>query len=106
MELTKDEFIKYYGKHCGHCNRKTLLPYEYEWTCISCGYYVIKREQELSKNQREKINFINQLKQAEQEIFCICIEVYQLYESNDYDKIYEVLSTLKKLKISKTLIEK
>ena len=41
-------------------------------------------------------------------MFCICIEVYQLYEGNDYDKIYEVLSTLRnrKLKMNIILIEK
>ena len=41
-------------------------------------------------------------------IFCICIEVYNLYEGKDYDKIYEVLSTLrnKKVKINNILIEK
>ena len=33
MELTEDKIIQKYGKHCGHCNRNTLLPYEYEWTC-------------------------------------------------------------------------
>ena len=40
--------------------------------------------------------------------FCICIEVYQLYECNDYNKIYEVLSTLKitKLKIKIIFVEK
>ena len=51
----------------------------------------------------EKMNFINRIKYAEQKIFCICIEVYQLYEGNDYDKIYEALSTLKNKKIKKTI---
>ena len=84
-----------------------LLPYEYERTCISCGFNLIKRKHQLSKIQREKRNFINRLKYAEQKIFCICIDVYKIYECNVYDKIYEVLSTLgnKKIKISKILIE-
>ena len=30
-----------------------LLPYEYEFTCISCGFNVIKRKHELSKIQRK-----------------------------------------------------
>ena len=68
MELTDDEIIQKYAKRCGHCNRKTLLPYEYEHTCISCGYNVIKRKHQLSKIQRKKINFINRLKYAEQNI--------------------------------------
>ena len=95
MELTADEIIQKYGKNCGHCNGNTLLPYQYEWTCVSCGCNVIKRKHELSRIQHKKINFINRLKYAEQKIFCICIDVYKIYESDDYDKIYEVLSTLK-----------
>ena len=30
MELTEDEIIQKNAKICGHCNRNTLLPYEYE----------------------------------------------------------------------------
>ena len=36
MELTEDEIIEKYAKLCGPCNRITLLPYEYEFTCFSC----------------------------------------------------------------------
>ena len=95
-------------KKCLHCLRNILLPYEYELTCLSSGYNVIKRKNELSKIQRKRINFINRLKYAEHKIFCICIEVYEIYESDDCNKIYEVLSTLKnkKLKINNILIEK
>ena len=42
MELSEDEIIEKYGKKCLHCNRNTLLPYEYEWTCLSCNYNVKK----------------------------------------------------------------
>ena len=42
------------------------------------------------------MNFLNRLKFAEHKIFCICIEVYKIYEGNDFDKIYEALSKLKK----------
>ena len=108
MQLSEDENIFLYGKHCGLFNRKTILPYEYELTCFSCGYNVIKRKNELSKKQRRKTNFVIRLKYAELKIFCICVDVYKIIESNDYDKIYEVLSTLrnKKLKINDFLIEK
>ena len=108
MELTEDEIIQKYGKRCGHCNRNTLLPYEYEWTCFSCGYNVNKRKNELSKIiQQKKINFINRLKYAEVKIFSICVDLYKIYEGDNYDEIYKVLSTLKnkKLKINNTLIE-
>ena len=59
MELTEDEIIQKYGKRFGQCNRKTSLPYAYEFTCFSCGFNVNKRKHELSKIQRKKINFIN-----------------------------------------------
>ena len=108
MESTEDQIFGKYGRKKGKCRRNTLFPYEYEFTCISCGYNVIKRKHETSKIQRRKINFMKRLNYAEQEMFCIFIDVYKIYESNDCDKIYEVLSKLKnrKLKISKILIEK
>ena len=107
MELTEDEIIQKYAKQCRHCNRNTLLPYEYEFTCIACGYNVNKRRHELSKIQRKKNNFINRLKYAKQKIFCICIDFFMIYDGNNYDEIYKVLSTLKnkKLKINNILIE-
>ena len=108
MSLSEDEIIEKYAKRCGHCNRNTLLPYEYEFTCFSCGYNVNKRKHELSKIQRKKMNFVNRLKYAEQKIFCICIDLYIIYDGNDYDEIYKVLSTLKikKSKIKNILIKK
>ena len=107
MEMTEDAIIQKYAENCGHCNRNTLLPYEYEFTCFSCGYNVNKRKHELSKIQRKKINFINRLKYAEVKIFSICVDVYKIYEGIDYDEIYKNVSTLKnkKLKINNTLIE-
>ena len=107
MKLTEDEIIQKYGKCCGHCNRKSPLPYYYECTCLSCGFNVIKRKHELTKIQRKKINFINRLKYAEVKIFSICVDVYKIYEGNVYNEIYKVLSELKnkKLKINNTLIE-
>ena len=107
MNLSEDEIIQKYAKNCGHCNRNTLLPYEYDWSCFSCNYVVSKRKIELSKIQRKKINFIKRLKYAEVKIFSICVDVYKINEGNDYNEIYKVLSTLKnkKLKIINTLIE-
>ena len=99
MELTEDEIIQKYAKCCGHCKRNTLLQYEYEWCCFSCGFMVNKRKHELSKIQRKKINFINRLKYAEVKIFSICVDLYKIYEGDDYDEIYKILSTLKKKKI-------
>ena len=54
------------------------------------------------------MNFINRLKYAEHKRFCIGVDVYRINEGHDYDKIIEVLSTLKnkKIKINKILIAK
>ena len=71
MELAEDEIIHRYAKKCGHCNRNTLLPYEYEFTCLSCGFNLTKREHGFCKIQQKKNNFINRLKHAEQKNFCI-----------------------------------
>ena len=54
MELTEDEIIQKYAKNCGHCKRNSSLPYENEFTCLSCGYNVNKRKNELSKKQGKK----------------------------------------------------
>ena len=107
MNLAKDEIIEKYAKRCGHCNRNTLLPYDYEYTCFSCGYNVNKQKHELSKIQRKKINFINRLNYAEVKIFSLCVDLYKIYEGSDYNQIFKVLSTLKykKLKINNNLIE-
>ena len=95
MELTEDEIIQKCGENCGHCNRSILLPYEYEFTCFPCGYNVNKRKHELSKIRRKKINFFNRLKYAEVKFFSICVDIYKIYEGDDYDEIFEVLSALK-----------
>ena len=79
MELTEDEIIQNYCKKYGHCNRNTLLPNQYECACFSCGYNVIKRKHELSKIQRNKLNFINRLKYAEVKIFSIGVDVYKIF---------------------------
>ena len=103
MELTEDRIIEKYGKQCGHCSRKILLPYEYEFTCIGCGFNLIKRKHELSKSQQQKINFIKRLKNAELKIFRLCVEVYQIYQGNNFDKIYDVLSTLRNKKLKNNI---
>ena len=56
MELTEDYIVQKYGKQCGPCNRNTLLPYEYDYTCFSCGFNLIKRNHALTKNQRKQKN--------------------------------------------------
>ena len=75
MSLSEDEIFQKNCKNCLHCYRDTLLPYENEWTCFSCGYNVNKRKHELSKIQRKKINFINRLKDPEVKIISICVDL-------------------------------
>ena len=108
MQLTADEIIQKYRKQCRHFNRNTLLPYENDYICFPSGFNLIKRKHELCRLQQKKINFINRLKHADQKIICICIAVFKIYEGNDFDKIYEVVSTLKnkKLKTNNILIKK
>ena len=77
--------IDNYRKQCLRCNRNTLLPYEYEFIRIACPFNVILQKNEFSEMQRTKIHFINRLKDAEQKIFCICIDGYGKYQGNDYD---------------------
>ena len=54
MELSENETIERYPEQRLRCTRILLLPYEYEWTCFSCGYIVIKRKNQ-PKIQRKKI---------------------------------------------------
>ena len=57
-----------------HCTRNTLLPYEYEWACFSCGYKVIKNE--IRKIERKK-NFGSRSKNEEKKIICVRIYVHK-----------------------------
>ena len=54
MELTENDNYQKIGKKCMLCTRNTLLPYEYEWTCTACGYNVIKRKVETTKNNKKE----------------------------------------------------
>ena len=99
MNSTEEELNEKYATKSAHCNRKTLLPYEYEFTCISCNHNVIKQKRELSKVQRKKFSFINRIKFAEHKLFCISVEVYKVYERIDFSEIFEVLATLKRIEI-------
>ena len=65
MELTENKSFVKYATQTMHCLRKTLLPYEHEWTCPSCGYDVKKRQNEPTKIQRKEISFISRLRYAE-----------------------------------------
>ena len=76
MELTENEIIENYAEHCRHCNRNTLLPYEYELTCFSCGYNVRKTEGRTIKNLKTKNNFYQSIEICRTQNFlhmCRCI---------------------------------
>ena len=51
MEITEDENVQVIVEKCRHCFPKTLIPKEYEFTCIAYDYNVMKPKHELSKNQ-------------------------------------------------------
>ena len=53
MELKDDQIKEKYGKEYGHCSRNTLLPYEYEFTSVLCGYNVFNRKNEVSKSSKK-----------------------------------------------------
>ena len=53
MILTDDEIIQKYGKICPSCNRNTMLPYAYEWTCLICKMNIIKQKHELTLNNEK-----------------------------------------------------
>ena len=79
MNLSEDEIIQKYAKNCGHCNRNTLLPYEYEFTCFSCGFNVNKRKHELSKIQRKENKFYKPIKICRsQNFFHMCRCIYDI----------------------------
>ena len=53
MTSSDDEIIEKFSKQCVYCERNTLLQYEYQFACITCGYNVIKRKNQLCKIQRK-----------------------------------------------------
>ena len=64
MMLAEDEILTKHGKHILHYTRNTLLPYEYDCTCVACGYNITKKKNELSKISK-KIGFFYKLNYAE-----------------------------------------
>ena len=50
MELTEDGFMRDHLKQCMRCLRSTLLPYEYEGSCVACCCNIFKRTTELSQS--------------------------------------------------------
>ena len=57
MILTDEQIIEKYGKTCPSCNRNTLLPYAYEWTCLICRLNITKQKHELTLNNVKKYLF-------------------------------------------------
>ena len=62
MNFSEYEIIKKYAKQSAQCNQSTLLPYEYERTCILCGFKPIKIKHQLTKIQRKKNKFYQSIK--------------------------------------------
>ena len=103
MELVEDQRIESYANRCLYCTRNTLLPYEYEWTCVACGYNVVRRNNELRESQRKTMNPMNRLKYAENKIICLCIDGSRAFDGGDIERSTVCLTRLKirKLHIKK-----
>ena len=43
--MTEVETIEKYAKQCMNCSGITLLPYQYQYSCIAFGYNVFKQTQ-------------------------------------------------------------
>ena len=67
MKLSEDEITEKYPRQCKYCLRKTSLPYEYEWSSISCKFNSIKKNTNLLK-YNEKKTFNTRKKYAENKL--------------------------------------
>ena len=66
MELVEDEILQKNGNYCLENAQCSLLPYEYEHTCIARDYNVIIQKKQTYK----KLNFIKRLIFARQKLIC------------------------------------
>ena len=55
---------------------------------------------ELTNFERRKTKFIKRLKYAQQKLICFCIGVNKVYEVDHFKSTFEVLSKLKKKKLT------
>ena len=89
MNITEDLNNQKHDKLRSCCRRVTLLPIEYEFTCIACGYNVIEQKNQLSKDSLENLNIINKTNYAEHKIFCFFLI---------YKKFIKVMIPIKSMK--------
>ena len=64
-----------------------ILFYLTNMNLLVCCVATMLLKHELSKSSKKEINFIIRIKNAEFKKFCLCVDVYKIYESDDYDKI-------------------
>ena len=91
MQLTEHEIIEKYGQNCPSCNRNCMLSYEYEYTCYFCNHTIIKTKKQLSNISRKKQNFALRLNYAKKKILTICVDIAQIYFSDDYNNMIILL---------------
>ena len=53
MQLTDEETIKNMENIAHRCNKNTMLPYEYEYTCYFCNHSIIKLKSNYLISQRK-----------------------------------------------------
>ena len=93
MEITEVEVVKKIAKQRKHCSQNTLPSYEYGYFCISGGYKVIKRKNEISKISTKKINFFDRFHFAEHNTFGFSIDVFiykKVMVSITFMKLYRI----------------
>ena len=103
MEINEGEVIESKLKNA-------CISYEKTFCLIKMNYclHIIKKSREITELQRKKIGFINRLKYAQHKILCIYIDLYKLYEVNDFIQFFDVLSRIRdrKLRIKIEVTEK
>ena len=49
---------------CRRYNRNALFEYEFEFTCLVCGFNVVRTKNQLTKTQKKIVNFKGRLTYA------------------------------------------
>ena len=66
-----------------HCLRNAILPDDYEWTCFSCGFNVMKQNNQLTISPGNKLNLFDGIKCSEKKMFVNCTDKSRICEGDD-----------------------
>ena len=73
-----------------HGPQNTLLPYRYERTVWLVP--IMLRNESMNSLEINEKKIISRLKHSQHKKFCLIMDVYKIYEGNDFNKIYDSLS--------------